>query len=159
MAAPAPGTKRVLVTGGAGFIGSHLVERLVARGDRVAVIDDLSTGRGDNLAAVDDWVQRTPWIDYLASDPATRSETSICLSIIDPWFTALPASEQSAFTKALAGLLEDEGVAFDINGYRDAPPGLRIWGGATIDAEDMALLMPWLDWAFAETMDARQAAA
>ncbi len=112
-----------------------------------------------NLAVIEDWVVKTDWVDFLAADAAIRSETSICLSIADPWFLGLPANEQAAFTKALAQLLEDEGVAFDVNGYRDAPPGLRIWGGATIEADDMARLVPWLEWAFAETLAARRAAA
>ena len=112
-----------------------------------------------NLAVLEDWVAKTPWIDFLAADPATRSETSICLSITDPWFRDLAAGEQAAFTKAMAGLLEDEGVAFDINGYRDAPPGLRIWGGATVEAADMARLPAWLEWAFAETLATRRDAA
>jgi phosphoserine aminotransferase len=103
-----------------------------------------------NLAAVAAWVARTPWVDFLAEDPATRSCTSICLKIIASWFTALPADGQARVAKVLAGRLEAEGVAYDIAAYRDAPPGLRIWGGATIEATDIAALLPWLDWAFAQ---------
>ncbi len=103
-----------------------------------------------NLAAVADWAARSPWVDFLAEDPATRSCTSICLKIVAPWFTALPADAQARAAKALAALIEKERVAHDIGAYRDAPPGLRIWGGATIEAADIAALLPWLDWAFAQ---------
>jgi phosphoserine aminotransferase len=102
-----------------------------------------------NLAAVADWVERTPWVDFLAEDPATRSCTSICLKLVAPWFTALPAEGQAAAAKTLAGLLEKEGVALDAAAYRDAPPGLRLWGGATVETADIAALLPWLDWAHA----------
>jgi phosphoserine aminotransferase len=103
-----------------------------------------------NATAIDDWVQKTDWVDYLAIDPATRSNTSVCLQIVAPWFTGLEASEQTAMSKKLASLLDEEGVAFDIASYRDAPAGLRIWAGSTVDASDTAALMPWLDWAFAQ---------
>ncbi|MCB9948596.1 MAG: phosphoserine transaminase [Rhodospirillaceae bacterium] len=102
-----------------------------------------------NLAAVADWVAATPWVDFLAEVPETRSSTSICLKIVDPWFLALDDAKRPAVPKAMAKRLEDEGVAFDINGYRDAPPGLRIWGGATVERSDIAALLPWLDWAYA----------
>ncbi len=98
-----------------------------------------------NLAAVADWVARTPWVDFLAEDPATRSCTSICLK-----FTALAATDQAQAAKRLVALLEREGVAFDIGAYRDAPPGLRIWGGATVETADIVALLPWLDWAYAQ---------
>ncbi len=101
------------------------------------------------LAAVDAWVGQTDWVDFLAEPAANRSSTSICLKIADPWFLALDASAQAAVPKALAAQLEAEGVAFDINGYRDAPAGLRLWGGGTVEADDMAALLPWLDWAYA----------
>ncbi|MBX6743428.1 MAG: phosphoserine transaminase [Acetobacteraceae bacterium] len=103
-----------------------------------------------NLAAIVGWVARTPWVDFLAEAPETRSCTSICLKIVAPWFTALPAEQQAAVAKKLASLLEKEGVAFDIGAYRDAPPGLRIWGGATVETSDIEALLPWLDWAFAQ---------
>jgi phosphoserine aminotransferase len=103
-----------------------------------------------NLAAIAHWVEATPWVDFLAEAPGTRSCTSICLRIVAPWFTALPAPAQAAAAKALAALLEREGAAFDIAAYRDAPPGLRIWGGATVETADIEALLPWLDWAFAE---------
>ena len=81
-------------------------------------------------------------------DPATRSNTSICLKIVDPWYTALTAEDQAKGAKQLASLLDKEGVAYDIGAYRDAPPGLRIWGGATVDTADLEALTPWLDWAY-----------
>ncbi len=104
-----------------------------------------------NLAAVAAWVARSPWAAFLADDPATRSCTSICLKITAPWFTALDTEAQAKAAKAIAGRLEKEGVAYDIASYRDAPPGLRIWGGATIETSDIEALLPWLDWAYAET--------
>jgi phosphoserine aminotransferase len=102
-----------------------------------------------NLAAIAAWVDKTPWVDFLAREPRTRSCTSICLTVVDPWFTALEADARAATIKKMVSLLEKEGVAYDIAGYRDAPPGLRIWGGATVDRDDVEALLPWLDWAFA----------
>ncbi len=107
-------------------------------------------GRADaNAAAIAAWVDGTPWIDFLAVRPETRSNTSVCLKVVDPTVTALDAKDQSAFIKRVTKLLETEGVAYDIGSYRDAPPGLRIWAGATIETSDLEALMPWLDWAFA----------
>jgi phosphoserine aminotransferase len=103
-----------------------------------------------NLATVAAWVERTPWVEFLARDPRTRSCTSICLKVVDPWFEKLDAEARAAAIKKMVGLLEKEGVAYDVAGYRDAPPGLRIWGGATVDNDDIAALLPWFDWAFAE---------
>jgi phosphoserine aminotransferase len=103
-----------------------------------------------NLAAVATWVARTPWVDFLARDPATRSCTSICLQIVDPWFAGLDEKARGEVVKKMVSGLEKEGVALDVAGYRDAPPGLRIWGGATVDHEDVEALLPWLDWAWAE---------
>ena len=103
-----------------------------------------------NLAAIAAWVVQTPWVDFLAKDPATRSNTSVCLKVVDPAITTLPAEAQAAFAKALAGALEKEKVAFDIGAYRDAPPGLRIWCGATVETADVAALTHWLDWSFAK---------
>jgi phosphoserine aminotransferase len=100
-----------------------------------------------NLAAVARWVARTQWINFLADDVATRSCTSICLKLVAPWFAALTADGQAAAAKRLVALVEDAGVAYDIGAYRDAPPGLRIWGGAMIDTADVEALLPWLDWA------------
>ncbi|MFK7791220.1 MAG: phosphoserine transaminase [Devosiaceae bacterium] len=108
-------------------------------------------GRADaNAAAIDAFVQATPWIDYLADVPETRSNTSVCVKIVDPDILALDDDAQAAFAKAIAKRLEGEGVALDIAGYRDAPAGLRIWAGGTIETSDMDALMPWLDWAFAQ---------
>lgn len=103
-----------------------------------------------NLATVAAWVEQRPWVAFLASDPINRSNTSVCLKVVDPTVTALSPDRQADFAKKLAGLLEKEGVALDIGGYRDAPPGLRIWCGATVEADDLEALTPWLDWAFAQ---------
>ena len=102
-----------------------------------------------NLAAIADWVGRSDWAGFLAEDPSQRSSTSVCIKIIDPWFAALDASLQSAVPKKIDALLDSEGASFDINGYRDAPPGLRIWAGATVETSDLEALFPWLDWAYA----------
>ncbi len=112
-----------------------------------------------NLAAIADWVASRPWVDFLAIDPATRSNTSICLTLTDPALTALDSAAQAAVPKAIAALLEKEGVALDINGYRDAPPGLRIWGGATVETSDIQALLPWIDWAYRQVMADRAVAA
>ena len=101
-----------------------------------------------NLGVLAGWVARTPWADFLAADPATRSNTSVCLKVIDARVAALSADAQADFAKTLASLLEKEGAALDIGGYRDAPPGLRIWCGATVETADLEALTPWLDWAF-----------
>ncbi|TNF61243.1 MAG: phosphoserine aminotransferase, partial [Rhodobacteraceae bacterium] len=116
-------------------------------------------GRADaNFAALQGWVDRTPWVENLVAEPAHRSNTSVCLRLVDPAVAALDDAGQRAFVKAMVSALEREAVAFDIGGYRDAPPGLRIWCGATVDAADIAALTPWLDWAF-ETVKAQRAAA
>ena len=104
-----------------------------------------------NLAAVSAWVEKIDWADFLAADPATRSSTSICLKIIDPWFTSKSLEEQAATEKSMVALLAEEGAAFDIGSYAAAPPGLRIWGGGTVESADLEALFPWLDWAFEET--------
>jgi phosphoserine aminotransferase len=109
----------------------------------------IARSRG-NLEAISQWVASTDWVDFLASDPRHRSSTSICLSIVAPWFTALDAKERAAAAKKLTALLDAEGVAYDINSYKDAPPGLRIWGGTTVERSDIEALLPWLDWAYAE---------
>jgi len=102
-----------------------------------------------NLAAIARWVEAGSGFGFLAEDPATRSCTSICLTVTAPWFAAMGAESQAAAAKKLASLLEKEGVALDAGAYRDAPPGLRIWGGATVETADIAALLPWLDWALA----------
>jgi phosphoserine aminotransferase len=101
-----------------------------------------------NLAVIADWVATSDWCDFLADDPATRSNTSICLKFTDPWATAQDADAQAAIAKAIEATVEAANAGFDINGYRDAPPGLRIWGGATVETADIAALLPWLDWAY-----------
>jgi phosphoserine aminotransferase len=111
-----------------------------------------------NLAVVAQWVARTPWVDFLAATPETRSNTSVCLKVVDPRVAALPEAAQAEFAKKLASTLEKAGAALDVGGYRDAPPGLRIWCGATVDHTDLDALTPWLDWAF-ETVSAELAAA
>jgi phosphoserine aminotransferase len=103
-----------------------------------------------NAAAVDAWVERTDWIEHLAADPATRSNTSVCLKFADPAVTRLDEDGRRALSKRIEMLLEAEGAAFDVAGYRDAPPGLRIWCGATVETDDVEALLPWLDWAFHE---------
>ncbi len=112
-----------------------------------------------NTKVISDWAAKTPWVDFLASNPAIRSNTSVCLKVVDPSITSLPAAAQADFAKNLAAVIEKEGVAYDIAAYRDAPPGLRLWCGATVERQDVEALMPWLDWAFAKTKDALQKAA
>ena len=102
-----------------------------------------------NLRIVSEWVAASTWAGFLGDDPATRSCTSICLRFTDPEVTALTPEAQADFAKKLAALLEKEEAAFDAGSYRDAPPGLRLWGGATVENEDMEAVLPWLDWAFA----------
>ena len=112
-----------------------------------------------NLKIVANWVAATPWVDFLAENPLTRSSTSICLKIVDPWFTGLPAADRDALAKAVAATLECEAAALDAGSYRDAPPGLRLWCGATIEAADLKALLPWLDWAYADAKSRHQKAA
>ncbi|SNZ21091.1 phosphoserine transaminase [Cohaesibacter gelatinilyticus] len=110
---------------------------------------DALIGRANaNLAVLEAWAENTPWVDFLAKDKATRSNSSVCLTIVDETVAALDADAQAAFAKALVSRLDKEGVAFDIGAYRDAPSGLRIWAGATVEASDLEALTPWLDWAF-----------
>ena len=103
-----------------------------------------------NLAVLERWVDTSGWIAFLPDDPQIRSNTSVCLRIVDEWYVGLAAADQRAKVKQMLTLLEGEGVAYDINGYRDAPPGLRIWCGSTVESSDLAALVPWLDWAFVE---------
>jgi phosphoserine aminotransferase len=112
-----------------------------------------------NAKALSDWVARTPWIEHLASDPAIRSNTSVCLKVVDPAVLALPADAQAKFVKGIAAALEKEGVAYDIDAYRDAPSGLRIWCGATVEKSDVEALTQWLDWAYAQAKAALPKAA
>jgi phosphoserine aminotransferase len=115
--------------------------------ERIGGLPALIARSEANLAAIAEWVARRDWIDFLAEDPASRSCTSICLKLTAPWFTALSDEAQAAAVKRIATLLESEAVAYDIAGHRDAPAGLRIWGGATVETADIVALLPWLDWA------------
>lgn len=128
-------------------------------GESIGGLAALMARADANAAAIHDWVERTDWIANLANDPATRSNTSVCLKVVAPAVTALADDAQAKFCKALVKRLEAEGVAYDIDAYRDAPAGLRIWTGATVDASDLAILTQWLDWAFAAELAALPEAA
>src|ERR1700731_4789733 len=114
------------------------LEALIARADA-------------NTKVLADWKAKTPWIDFLAKDAAIRSNTSVCMKVVDPAIASLTSDSQSDFAKKLVALVEKEGAGYDFAHYRDAPAGLRIWCGATVEAKDVALLTQWIDWAFAET--------
>jgi phosphoserine aminotransferase len=117
-----------------------------AQGGLIALI-----ARADaNLDAISTWVRTSDWVEFLAIEPRTRSNTSACLKIKDKWFAALAQDAQSSVAKKIADILEKEGIAFDIASYRSAPPGLRIWCGATIERQDLEALTPWLDWAWSQ---------
>lgn len=118
--------------------------------ESIGGLDSLIDRSNKNLSAVENWARDRDWIDFLASDPAERSNTSICLRITDPWYQSLSSEEQKKKAKQLVALIENEGVAFDFGSYRDAPPGIRIWGGATVDSQDTEALLPWIDWAYQE---------
>ena len=121
-------------------------------------LEEMQRRADRNLDVLARWVERTGWAAFLAADPAVRSNTSVCLKVVDPKIAALPEKAQADFAKKLASVLEKEGVAFDVGSYRDAPPGLRIWCGATVDHTDLEALTPWLDWSFA-SVSAELAAA
>jgi len=121
----------------------------LAWAESIGGLEALMARSNANHKVIADWVERTPWIAFLADKPAIRSNTSVCLKIVDPQVVSASADEQAAIAKQIASLLDKEGVALDIGSYRDAPPGLRIWAGATIEASDLEALLPWLDWAFA----------
>jgi phosphoserine aminotransferase len=112
-----------------------------------------------NAKVIADWVARAKWIDFLAADSAIRSNTSVCLKVVDPAVTRLAPEAQAAFVKGIAASLDKEGVAYDIDAYRDAPPGLRIWCGSTVERADVEALTLWLDWAYAKAKDALAKAA
>ena len=120
-------------------------------GEGVGGLKGMTARSEANLAAVARWVAKCGWADFLAEAPATRSCTSICLKIVDPAFTALSADDQAAAAKQIVALVEKEGVGLDLGAYRDAPPGIRIWGGATVETSDVEALLPWLDWAWTQT--------
>jgi phosphoserine aminotransferase len=112
-----------------------------------------------NVGALADWVAKSAWAAFLAEDAATRSSTSVCLKIVDPWFLGLAEPAQQEVAKQLASTIEAEGVGYDLGAYRDAPPGLRIWCGATVETSDIAALLPWLDWAYAQVKSKTEKAA
>lgn len=118
--------------------------------DSIGGLEGLIRKSESNLKVIEDWVASSSWAGFLAAEKQTRSNTSVCIKVIDPWMNDLSVEDQAAVPKKLASLLDAEGVAFDIGGYRDAPPGLRIWAGATVNASDLEALMPWLDWAYGE---------
>ncbi len=126
---------------------------------QIGGLDALIARADANAAVIATFVEASGWLGHLAVDPATRSNTSVCLSIVDPDITALDADAQAAFAKSIVTMLDKEGVAYDIGAYRDAPPGLRIWCGATVETSDLEALMPWLDWAFATAKAQFKAAA
>jgi phosphoserine aminotransferase len=122
----------------------------LAWAESVGGLEGLITRTKANLATVERWVKSSSWVDFLAEDPETRSSTSICLRIVDEWTEGRQQDQIAATVKAAAKLLDAEGIAFDIGSYRDAPPGLRLWGGATVETADLEALLPWLDWAWNE---------
>ncbi len=122
---------------------------------KIGGLEALLARANSNLRALEDWAAKTPWVDFLAADPKIRSNTSVCLKIVDPRVTGLDDEGQAEFAKKIASVLEKEGVALDVASYRAAPPGLRIWCGATVDASDVESLTPWLEWAF-QTVVAEQ---
>jgi phosphoserine aminotransferase len=117
-------------------------------GERIGGLDALHARADANTAILAEWVARTSWIDFLAADPATRSNTGVCLKVVDPRVTTLSPDRQAQFARDLAAILEKEGVALDAASYRTAPPGLRIWCGATVEKSDIEALVPWIEWAF-----------
>jgi phosphoserine aminotransferase len=123
----------------------------LAWAERIGGLPALIRRSESNLATVAEWVARTDWVDFLAKDPRTRSCTSICLAVVDPAFAALDGTTRAGVIKKMAALLEQEGVALDVASYRDAPPGLRLWGGATVERDDLEAVLPWLDWAWSAT--------
>src|ERR1700758_519020 len=131
----------------------------LAWGKSIGGLKALMARADANTKVLADWKARTPWIDFLAKHPATRSNTSVCLKVTDPAITSLSADAQSDFAKKLVALVEKENAGFDFAHYRDAPAGLRIWCGATVEARDVELLTQWIDWAFAETKAALPKAA
>ncbi|HEY8594608.1 MAG TPA: phosphoserine transaminase [Devosiaceae bacterium] len=118
-------------------------------GKRIGGLKAMQARADANFKVLADWVEKTDWVEFLARKPDERSNTSVCLTIADPKVTALDADKQAAFAKAIVSRLDKAGVAYDIGAYRDAPSGLRIWAGSTVEASDLAALLPWLDWAFA----------
>lgn len=127
-------------------------------GEKVGGLKALVARSNANLKALEAWVNKAGWIAFLAEKPETNSNTSVCFKITDAWFASLSQEEQEKGAKKIASLLEAEGVAFDIGSYRDAPVGLRIWAGATVETSDIEALTPWIDWAYAQIKAERKAA-
>ena len=127
--------------------------------EEIGGLDALLARNAANMAAIEIWVAATPWVDFLAAAPETRSPTSVCLSIVDPWFRRLGDAGQAAVPERIEALLEAERVACDINGYRSAPPGLRLWAGPTVEKSDLEALFAWLDWAYATVRQGEPVAA
>ena len=123
----------------------------LAWAERIGGLDGLMGRANANAKVIWDWIARTPWVANLAELPETRSNTSVCLKVVDPAIAGASTELQAAFAKDFAAVLEKEGAAMDCGGYRDAPPGLRIWTGSTVEKSDIEALLPWLDWAFAVT--------
>ncbi|MEZ5691009.1 MAG: phosphoserine transaminase [Rickettsiales bacterium] len=118
--------------------------------ESVGGLDALISRSNGNLQVITDWIEKSNWANFLAEEENTRSCTSICIKITDSWFASLSDEEQAQTAKKIASLLEKESVAYDIGAYRDAPAGLRIWGGATVEKSDIKTLTSWLDWAYSE---------
>jgi phosphoserine aminotransferase len=131
----------------------------LAWAESVGGLDGLIARSEGNLALIEAWVEKSDWAGFLAEDKAIRSCTSVCLKVVDPWVDSLDEAGKADVAKKLADLLEKEGAAFDIGAYRDAPPGLRVWAGATVEAADIEALLPWLDWAYAQVKAQVSAAA
>jgi phosphoserine aminotransferase len=131
----------------------------LAWGKSIGGLNALIARADANAKALADWVARTPWIEHLAANPAIRSNTSVCLKVVDPTVTALAPDAQAKFVKGIAAVLEKEGIAYDIDAYRDAPSGLRVWCGATVETSDVEALTLWLDWAYAQAKAALPKAA
>ena len=120
--------------------------------DSIGGLQAMHERSNTSLKILEDWAERTDYIDHLCQDPSVRSNTGVCFTIADPRVTALELDEQESFVKKMVGLVEKEGAGYDFNGYRDAPPGLRIWVGGSVEPSNVEKLLPWIDWAFAETV-------
>ncbi len=131
----------------------------LAWAQRIGGLPALIARANENLQVIADWVARTGWVDFLAEAPSVRSNTSVCLKIVDPDVTAMEMDRRDGIARDIAALLAEEGVAYDIGSHRDAPAGLRIWTGATMEKADIEALVPWLDWAFATVKQRRAEAA
>jgi phosphoserine aminotransferase len=121
--------------------------------ESVGGLDGLIARSEANLTVIEAWVARAGWVGFLATDKRHRSCTSVCLKIVDPLVARMKPEDRAAFPRRMVALLEAEKIAYDIDAYREAPPGLRIWAGATVERRDVEALLPWLDWAFAVVRD------